>query len=109
MMTTDRDKLPKTVARAIAIIGEVVPDLTTARDLLDRFHRLIQQRRKTNLPFCFRSLQRQTQRNWSAVALDGQNNHKQPCSKILAEYLTHVSPNTGVYNLREIGRAFRRV
>lgn len=44
MMTVDRDKLSKTVARTIAIIGEVVPDLPTARDLLDRFHRIIQHR-----------------------------------------------------------------
>jgi hypothetical protein len=40
MMTTDRDKVSKTVARTVAIIGEAVPDLTTARDLLDRFHRI---------------------------------------------------------------------
>jgi transposase len=49
MMTTDRDKLSKTVARTIVIIGEAVPDLTTARDLLDRFHRLIQHRKDANL------------------------------------------------------------
>jgi len=33
MMTTERDKLSKAVARTIAIIGEAVPDLTTARSL----------------------------------------------------------------------------
>jgi transposase len=49
MMTTDRDKLSKTVARTIAIIGEVVPDLAMAPDLLDRFHRLIQHRKDANL------------------------------------------------------------
>jgi transposase len=49
LMTTDRDKVSKTVARTIAIIGEAVPDLTMARDLLDRFHRLIQHRKDANL------------------------------------------------------------
>jgi transposase len=49
MMTTDRDKLSKAVARTIAIIGEAVPDLTIARDLLDRFHRLIQHRKEERL------------------------------------------------------------
>jgi transposase len=49
MMTTDRDKLSKTVARTIAILWQAVPDLTTARDLLDRFHRLIQQRKHEDL------------------------------------------------------------
>ena len=41
MMTTERDTLSKAVARTVAIIGAAVPDLTLARDLLDRFHRLI--------------------------------------------------------------------
>jgi hypothetical protein len=41
MMTTERDTLSKAAARTIAIIGAALPDLTTARDLLDRFHRLI--------------------------------------------------------------------
>jgi transposase len=49
MMTTNRDKLSTTVARTIAIIWEAVPDLTMARDLLDRFHRLIQHRKDANL------------------------------------------------------------
>jgi transposase len=49
MMTTDRDKVSKTVARTVAIIGEAVPDLTTARDLLDRFHRIIQHRKDERL------------------------------------------------------------
>ena len=49
MMTTDRDKMSKTAARTIAMIGDAVPDLTMARDLLDRFHRLIQHRKEPNL------------------------------------------------------------
>jgi hypothetical protein len=49
MMTTGRDKLSKTVVRTIAIIGEAVPDLSTAQDLLDRFHRIIQQREDERL------------------------------------------------------------
>jgi transposase len=49
MMTTDRDEPTKTAARTIAIIGEAVPDLTTARDLLDRFHRIIQHRKADRL------------------------------------------------------------
>jgi len=31
------------------MIGDAVPDLTTARDLLDRFHRIIQHRSDANL------------------------------------------------------------
>lgn len=34
--------LSKAAARTTAIIGAAVPDLTSARDLLDRFHRMIQ-------------------------------------------------------------------
>ena len=49
MMTTDRDKVSKTVARTVAIIGEAVPGLTTARNLLDRFHRIIQHRKVERL------------------------------------------------------------
>jgi transposase len=49
MMTSDRDKPSKTVARTIAIIQEAVPDLTRARDLLDRFHRIIQHRKDMRL------------------------------------------------------------
>ena len=49
MMTTERDTLPKAVARTIAIIGAAAPDLTAARDLLDRFHRLIQHRQHKRL------------------------------------------------------------
>jgi transposase len=45
MMTTDRDKVSKAAARTVAVIGDAVPDLTAARDLLDRFHRLIQHRK----------------------------------------------------------------
>ena len=43
------DKPAKTVARTIAIIGEAVPDLAAARDLLDRFHRIIQHRKDDRL------------------------------------------------------------
>jgi len=49
MMTTERDRLSKSVARTVAIIGAAVPDLTIARDLLDRFHRMIQQRKDKRL------------------------------------------------------------
>jgi transposase len=49
MMTTERDTLSKAVARTVAIIGAAVPDLTAARDLLDRFHRLIQHRKDKRL------------------------------------------------------------
>jgi hypothetical protein len=41
MMTTERDKLSKTVARTVAIVEAAVPGLTKARDLIDRFHGLI--------------------------------------------------------------------
>jgi hypothetical protein len=49
MMTTDCDKLSKAVARPIAVIGEAVPDLTMARDPLDRCHRPIQHRKDKRL------------------------------------------------------------
>ncbi len=49
MMTIERDTLSKAVARTVAIIGVAVPDLTSARDLLDRFHRLIQHRKDKRL------------------------------------------------------------
>ena len=49
MMTTDRDKVSKTAARAVAIIQEAMPDLTRARDLLDRFHPIIQNRKNRRL------------------------------------------------------------
>jgi hypothetical protein len=49
MMTTGRDTRSKVVARTMAIIGAAVPDLTTARDLLDRFHRLIRHRNDKRL------------------------------------------------------------
>jgi transposase len=49
MMTTDRDKVSRSTAATIAMIGDAVPDLTTARDLLDRFHRIIQHRSDANL------------------------------------------------------------
>jgi hypothetical protein len=35
MMTVERDTLSKAVARTVAIIGVAVPDLTSARDLLE--------------------------------------------------------------------------
>jgi transposase len=49
MMTSDRDKPSKTAARTVAIIQEAVPDLANARDLLDRFHRIIQHRKNDQL------------------------------------------------------------
>jgi transposase len=49
MMTSDRDKLSKTVARTIAIIQAAMPDLASARDLLGRFHRIIQHRKDESL------------------------------------------------------------
>jgi transposase len=49
MITTERDTLSKVVARTIAMVGAAVPDLTTARDLLDRFHRMIQHRQAKRL------------------------------------------------------------
>jgi transposase len=49
MMTTERDTLSKAVARTIAMIGAAVPNLTTARDLLDRFRRMIQHRQDKRL------------------------------------------------------------
>lgn len=49
MMTAERDTRSKVVARTMAIIGAAVPDLTTAQDLLDRFHRLIQHRNDKRL------------------------------------------------------------
>jgi transposase len=49
MMTTERDTRSKADAWMGAIIGVAVPELTTARDLLDRFHRLIQHRKDNRL------------------------------------------------------------
>ena len=49
MMTTERDILSKTVARTITMIGDAVPGLTAARDLLDRFHRIVQHRKDKRL------------------------------------------------------------
>jgi len=43
-MTTERDKLSKTVAGTIAIVEAAAPGLTAARDLVDRFHSLIRSR-----------------------------------------------------------------
>jgi hypothetical protein len=49
MMTSDRDKPSKTVTRTIVIIGQAVPDLAKAHDLVDRFHRIIQHRKADRL------------------------------------------------------------
>ena len=49
MMTKDRDKPSKTAARVIAMIQEAVPNLAKARDLLDRFHRIIQHKKDDRL------------------------------------------------------------
>lgn len=49
LMTTDRDKPSKSAARTIAIIEAAVPGLTTARDLIDRFHGLIRSRDSAGL------------------------------------------------------------
>jgi hypothetical protein len=49
MMTTERDRPSKTVARMAAIIETAVPDLVPARDLMDRFHRMIQHRTSADL------------------------------------------------------------
>jgi transposase len=49
MMTTERDTLSKAVARTVAMIGDAVPGLTAARDLLDRFHRIVQHRKDKRL------------------------------------------------------------
>jgi transposase len=49
MMTVERDKLSKTVARTIAIIEGAVSRLTAARDLIDRFHDLIRGRASADL------------------------------------------------------------
>jgi transposase len=49
MMTSDRDTISKAAARAVAIIENSVPDLVAARDLLDRFHRIIQHRKPDRL------------------------------------------------------------
>jgi len=49
MMTTERDALSKTAARTMAIIEVAVPALVTARDLMDRFHGMIQRRMSADL------------------------------------------------------------
>jgi len=46
---TERDTLSKAVARTVAMIGDAVPGLTVARDLLDRFHRMIRHRKDKRL------------------------------------------------------------
>jgi hypothetical protein len=47
---SDRDKLSKTAARTVAIIQEAVPYLASARDLPDRFDRIIQNGKNDRLP-----------------------------------------------------------
>jgi transposase len=49
MMTTERDLPSKTVARTMAIIEGALPELVMARDLVDRFHIIIKQRRSADL------------------------------------------------------------
>lgn len=49
MMTRDRDLPLKTVTDTIAAIGRAVPDVMSARDLLDRFHCLVRDRRRADL------------------------------------------------------------
>jgi transposase len=49
MMTSERGMLSKTVARTVAMIGDAVPGLAAARDLLDRFHRIVQHRKDKRL------------------------------------------------------------
>ena len=48
---TERDTRSKAIARTAPIIGAAVPEshLTTARDLLDRFHRMIRHRKDKRL------------------------------------------------------------
>jgi transposase len=48
-MTTERDVLSQTVARTMATIAGSVPTLVTARDLMDRFHGMIQHRTSADL------------------------------------------------------------
>jgi transposase len=48
MMTIERDGLSKAAARTVAII-DAVPGLTAARDLLDRFHRIVQHHKDQRL------------------------------------------------------------
>ena len=49
LMTTERSRPSKEGARAMAIIEGAVPDLVTVRDLNDRFHRIVQRRKDTEL------------------------------------------------------------
>ena len=48
-MTRDRDLPSKTVADTIAALGNAVADVVAARDLLDRFHQLVRERRRADL------------------------------------------------------------
>jgi hypothetical protein len=49
MMTIERDVPCKTVAHTMAIIASAVPALVVARDLVDRFHGMIQRRSVADL------------------------------------------------------------
>ena len=49
MMTTERDTLSKGAALTVAMIGDAVPGLTAAPDLLDRFHRIVRHRKDKRL------------------------------------------------------------
>jgi transposase len=49
MMTSDRDALSKTGACTMAMIETTVPALVLARDLMDRFHGMIQRRMSADL------------------------------------------------------------
>ena len=44
LLTSDRDRLPADDASIMALIEQRLPALTTARDLLDRFHAVIRSR-----------------------------------------------------------------
>jgi transposase len=48
-MTVERDVLSKAATRTMAIIAGAVPALVVARDLMDRFHRMIQHRTSADL------------------------------------------------------------
>jgi transposase len=49
MMTTQRDAPSKDVAGMLAVIETAVPALSTARDLLDRFHDMVRHRKPAEL------------------------------------------------------------
>ncbi len=49
MMTSEAARASDEATRTLTIIDKAVPDLTVARDLLDRFHRLIRNRDQSDL------------------------------------------------------------